>query len=267
VLWLYGQGFPKHKSKLKPAWEPIILARKPAPRVTPLNIDACRLEYEGEADRASATPQGRVTSKDSGAIAATPDAGRGVSRVEFARPPLLGRWPANVVLDEEAAAMLDEQTGDLSPGNHPAVRNVPSTFTAHAQGTTPASWRTEGGGASRFFYTAKASRSEREAGLQDLPSKPGGSNAKGFTDDVAAGQDRNRPVKNYHPTVKPIALMRWLIRLITPEGGTVLDPFMGSGTTGCAAALEGRGFIGIDIDAEYVAIAERRIAYWAKKAA
>lgn len=88
----------------------------------------------------------------------------------------------------------------------------------------------------RFRYTAKASRAERSAGL-DTPSN--------------------------HPTVKPISLMRWLVRLVTPPGGTVLDPFAGSGTTGCAAALEGFQFIGIERESEYVAIAERRIAHWA----
>ena len=75
-----------------------------------------------------------------------------------------------------------------------------------------------------------------------------------------------KPVSNHHPTVKPIALMRYLVRLTkTPYGGIVLDPFMGSGTTGCACALEGREFIGIEKEAEYVEIAEKRIAYWSKQ--
>jgi site-specific DNA-methyltransferase (adenine-specific) len=118
-----------------------------------------------------------------------------------------GRWPANVILDEHAAEALDVQSD---------------------------------AGASRFFYIAKASRAEREAGL----NAPAGERAC------------------THPTVKPIALMRHLVRLVTPKGGTVLDPFMGSGSTGCAAMLEGMRFVGIDITAEYVDIAERRIQHY-----
>jgi len=93
----------------------------------------------------------------------------------------------------------------------------------------------DSGGASRFFYTAKASRREREAGCES----------------------------NGHPTVKPIALMRWLCRLVTPPGGLVLDPFNGSGSTGCAAVLEGFRYLGAELDAEYVEIARKRIAHWA----
>jgi len=118
-----------------------------------------------------------------------------------------GRWPSNVILDEDAAAALDEQSGT---------------------------------GASRFFYTAKASRSEREAGLDGVEAQRA----------------------NHHPTVKPIALMRYMIRLVAPRGAVVLDPFMGSGSTGCAAMVEGMQFIGIDITPEYVDIARRRLAWW-----
>ena len=119
-----------------------------------------------------------------------------------------GRWPANVILDEDAAVALDAQSG---------------------------------GGASRFFYTAKASKSEREAGL-----------------DAPIGERAN-----IHTTVKPLSLMRYLVRLVTPPGGKVLDPFMGSGSTGCAAVLEGFDFVGIDITPEYVAIAQKRIDHYA----
>ena len=94
----------------------------------------------------------------------------------------------------------------------------------------------DSGSAARFFYCAKASRSERNAGLEGT---------------------------NHHPTIKPIELMRYLVRLTkTPTGGVVLDPFMGSGTTGCACVLEGREFIGIEREQEYIEIAEKRIAYW-----
>ena len=116
------------------------------------------------------------------------------------------------------------------------------------------------GSAARFFYCAKASRSERDAGLEGRQKKSGGSNAGGYTEDVARGLDRNLPVHNHHPTVKPIALMRWLCRLVTPPDGLILDPFCGSGSTGVAASLEGFRFVGIDVDAEYCEIARKRIA-------
>jgi len=129
------------------------------------------------------------------------------------------------------------------------------------------------GGASRFFYTAKASRSERNAGLDGMPEQDKrtafgdglNSATKIRTSDQAVnGVDRGT-TKNSHPTVKPIALMRWLVRLVTPPGGVVLDPFTGSGSTGCAAALEGFDFIGVELDAGDCEVARRRIAYWAQQ--
>jgi site-specific DNA-methyltransferase (adenine-specific) len=128
-----------------------------------------------------------------------------------------------VILDEEAAAMLDEQSGD-----RPA-------------------------GASRFFYTSKASRSEREAGLSE----------KRRTDGRAAEHEvpnlRTSPRRNHHPTVKPVDLMDWLCRLVTRPGGVILDPFMGSGSTGVAAIAGGFDFVGCEIEPEYVEIARARI--------
>jgi len=132
-----------------------------------------------------------------------------------------GRWPANVALDEEAAAMLDEQTG----------------------------------GASRFFYCAKASRGEREAGLEGLPRRQ--QDESRDPDAPGANNPRNRGGGgrgNHHPTVKPLALMRWLVRLVTPPGGLVLDPFAGSGTTGLAARAEGFRSVLIEREEEYVEI-------------
>jgi DNA modification methylase len=137
-----------------------------------------------------------------------------------------GRWPANVILDEEAAQMLDAQSGH---------------------------------GASRFFYVAKASRAEREAGMDGMEVQIKSNGNKWTDQDYRTGRIAERT--NHHPTVKPIALMRYLIRLVTPPGGTVLDPFMGSGSTGCAAMLEGVDFVGIELSAEYLEIAERRIAH------
>jgi site-specific DNA-methyltransferase (adenine-specific) len=121
--------------------------------------------------------------------------------------------------------------------------------------------------AARFFYCAKALRSEREAGLEGVEMRQKVFNGQsGESAGLAPGsvEDKftTRPSKNHHPTVKPIALMRYLCRLVTPPGGVVLDPFAGSGTTGCAATLEGFGFVGIEREAEYVEIARQRIEHW-----
>ena len=137
----------------------------------------------------------------------------------------------------------------------------------------------DAGGASRFFFVApsddvrfayipKASRAERNAGLEGMPEREVaqryGLTAGGNTPQQTP--HLHRPQSNSHPTVKPIALMRWLVRLVTPPNGLVLDPFAGSGTTGCAAALEGFRFVGIEQDAEYVSIARQRIAHWSERA-
>jgi len=116
----------------------------------------------------------------------------------------------------------------------------------------------------RFLYSPKASRSERNAGLEGMPEKQREMMAKmGQGNTPQQTPHKNEPQSNHHPTVKPIALMRYLVRLTkTPTGGVVLDPFMGSGTTGIACELEGREFIGIEKEAEYIEIANKRIAYW-----
>jgi len=119
--------------------------------------------------------------------------------------------------------------------------------------------RAYGGGASRFFYTAKASRSEREAGLERFESRNVNDGRDTSIDNPYQRGDTQR--RNVHPTVKPISLMRWLVRLITPPGGVVLDPFTGSGSTGVAAVLEGARFIGCELSAEYAQLARARIAH------
>ena len=124
----------------------------------------------------------------------------------------------------------------------------------------------DSGSAARFFYCAKASRAEREAGCEGLPVRQtiggGGTNDPNENDVCGKYGSVKAPSRNHHPTVKPLALMRYLCRLVTPPGGLVLDPFMGSGTTGCAALLEGFRFVGMDLDAESVEIASARIAHW-----
>jgi len=204
---------------LKPAFEPIILARKPLKGTViqntlehgcgGINVDGCRVAW-GEGEEAGDPRAGSPT----------------------------GRWPANVILDPEAGALLDTQAGEP---------------------------------VSRFFYCAKASRAEREAGLQGHETKTGAQLTGRQEGSVGlrsayAGTRGAQPRANIHPTVKPINLMRYLVRLVTPPHGTVLDPFTGSGSTGCAAVLERVNFVGIERENEYARIATARINYWATQA-
>ena len=191
---------------LKPAHEPIVMARKPirgtvADNVLEwgtggINIDGCRVEFVSDADRAEST--GKNQHADFGSTMGTNEIYGDYSMLapQNYNPP--GRFPANIIFDEEAGKLLDEQSGG------------------------------DVGGASRFFYCPKASKSDR-------------------------GEN------NIHPTVKPTELMGYLIRLVTPKGGIVLDPFMGSGSTGKGAVREGMDFVGIERESEYFDISEARI--------
>jgi hypothetical protein len=228
---------------LKPAFEPIILARKPligtvaanvlAHGVGGLNIDGCRIALASGEENPSIARYGSTQQQGNNGWG---HVNRGARfDADAAVSAALGRWPANVVLDEEAAAILDAQTGTLTSGV-PGRRRKPHETTSMA-GTVGMLDRDElgyadSGGASRFFYVAKASRSERTHG---------------------------GAVVNGHATVKPLALMRWLVRLVTPPGGFVLDPFVGSGTTLVAAKLEGFGATGIEQDAESARTALARV--------
>lgn len=189
---------------LKPAHEPAVLARKPLCGTVADNVKAWGVGALNIDETRVGTHQTTTTIKDLSEAHGNQFGKQGIQYPKMGEklnPP--GRWPANVIFDETAALLLGEP--------------------------------------SRFFYIAKASRAEREAGL-----------------DAPIGERANR-----HPTIKPLALMRYLVRLVTPKGGKVLDPFMGSGSTGCAAVLEGCDFVGIDITPEYVAIAQKRIAHYA----
>jgi DNA modification methylase len=302
LQWLFGSGFPKSLNlhgewegwgtALKPAYEPIVMARKPlvgtvagnvaAYGVGGLNIDGCRIEHASEADRKKAIPGGRITSK-SRHVGAEPDAGNNEDRIEFepsafkrynaegstdlaALPGVrggdpLGRWPANVLLDAEAAAALDAQapaTGAYAPvrGTEPTKAVFSGLVYGSQKNRQEAPYYGDIGGASRFFYTAKTSRAEREFGLEDLhPTR----RSDGREKDIENPRLRTNTRRNDHPTVKPVDLMRWLCRLVTPPGGTICDPFLGSGSTGMAALDEGFRFIGIDLEAHYLDIARRRI--------
>lgn len=240
IMWLYGSGFPKGKSCLKPAWEPILLARKPGPRVQPLGIDDCRIPLNGESSSTAARRKYGFTPNTEKA-AESEAKGRLRDRTDPAKRAAphpsddAGRYPANVVHDGseevlEAFAAFGDRPGATNKA--PLIAEDDGNRIAGGKGYRPmerdVAYR-DNGSAARFFYCAKASRAERGAG-------------------------------NNHPTVKPLALIRWLVRLVTPSGGTVLDPFAGSGTTGLAAELEGRKSILIEKEPQYAGVAQQRAA-------
>jgi site-specific DNA-methyltransferase (adenine-specific) len=217
VMWLHSQGVPKGRlhpgglsSTLKPAFEPIVIARRPFSGTLAVNLA---------------------------------EHGTGALNIESTRiagpttlPGTSGYWPANVAYSHDSACteagcvdgcpcpLIDRQTGKQS---------------------------------SRVFFCAKATRAEREAGCEDLPVVR--------TEIFSKGGPVAR--RNIHPTVKPIALKRWLVRLACPPGGVVLDPFAGSASGGAAAMLEGRRFLGLERDPRYIAIGRARLTHWAARAA
>jgi site-specific DNA-methyltransferase (adenine-specific) len=225
--WIYGQGFPKGKAALKPSHEPIVMARKPDRKSAPLpGLDDCRVEGVPPSvpQPAFNSPTGQVYGMKAGT-------GRNGAMSQSSQ----GRWPPNVLLSEEAAAEMDRQSGNLAGCGGP--KKVDSGATSmFGIGAVARTYEREGGGASRFFpvfrYQAKASSKER-------PRLPDGT---------------------AWPTVKPLELMRWLVRLVTPPGGTVLDPFAGTGTTAQAAALEGFSCVLAEKDPVAVALIRQRLA-------
>jgi DNA modification methylase len=218
---------------LKPTVEPIVMARKPLSGTVAanvlehgtgaLNIDGSRI---GTEDKTARVPS--VVSKDS-------PAGFGFSPAMGGNGSPLGRWPANVILDEYSAGELDKQSGvSQSPGGTRRVGGQNGIFKVSSPEYLSTRPSDSGGGASRFFYVARASKRDRNEGLES---------------------------NNSHPTVKPTTLMRYLVKLVTPPGGTVLDPFTGSGSTGKAAILEGFDFIGIELTEEYLPIIDARLKH------
>jgi site-specific DNA-methyltransferase (adenine-specific) len=207
LLWLYAQGLPKSRrlpgglaTALKPAYEPILLARAPLTGTTPRNLH---------------------------------EWGTGALNTESAR--VSGYWPAHLALSHAPGCTRDGCTGEcprrLVDGARPELRP------------------------SRLFFCAKASKREREVGCEQLPTRS-----------IKLYNGHHHPARmrrNTHRTVKPIDLMRWLVALVTPPGGVVLDPFTGSGSTGIAAVTEGRVFLGIEREPEYIDIACARLTHWA----
>lgn len=254
IAWVYGSGYPKHRSSLKPALEPITMARKPAERATLLNIDACRVEGEerplivGENDLRKFSGDFKQGSRSGGTT-------------------FEGRYPANLIHDgsDEVVAMFPDSAG--SGGSVPNVKI--SGYGDGAVGTGSAEYlggeRTKvdcgTGSAARFFYCAKSSKRDRNEGLEAFDAVMTNFAAGTGLSKNGDGSPRNMnaDAKNPHPTVKPTELMRYLCRLVTPPGGLIVDPFAGSGSTGKAAILEGFQFVGFELDPQYSAIANARV--------
>lgn len=274
IMWIYGSGFPKNAtSSLKPAHEPCVMARKPLEGTMAanalkhgtgnLNIDACRIKSDENRSRSSGENKNAYGSQSSG---------------EFSQNDG-GRFPANLIHDgsEEVVALFPHGKSGGGRKGEGGIRNYLGSSKSNSLSgnrgglgiggklfwdegrkdhyTLTASYDAEGS-ASRFFYCAKASKRDRDEGLEGLEGLARQTMGNGI------GGQPNQQIannKNPHPTVKPTTLMRYLVRLITPPSGMVLDPFMGSGSTGKAAMLEGFNFIGIEREPEYLEIARQRI--------
>ncbi len=253
IMWLYGTGMPKGynvgkafekltgsaeyndwNTYLKPAHEPICMAQKP---VSEKNYAKNILKWR------------------------TGGINIGACRIELDSTPSsdsAGRFPANIIFDEYAAQILDAQTGTLKSGKieeHHKRNKTVGEYQANCYGKfnfesdhLNTTYGDEGGG-SRFFYVAKASPKEKNLGLKKPASK---------------GEKASEILDNNHPTVKPVNLMTYLCKMVTPLGGTILDPYMGSGSIGIAALLEGFDFIGMELEENYFKLAEARIANYEK---
>jgi len=259
---------------LKPAHEPIVMARKPLSEKTVvdnvlewgtggINIDESRIGTE-------IIPQKRHIGNTFSQVYKennkdTPDV-KSYENLEWEYQQ--GRFPANIIFDEEAGKILDEQTGILKSGNLNAghKRGV-GTGNSYANGggggIIDRNYGGDEGGASRFFYCPKTSKTDRNEGLDGFEEKRKSHiTSQNFENALTGGGNTRNPYsKNNHPTVKPTDLMLYLIRLVTPKGGTTLDPFMGSGSTGKAAVRGGFDFVGIEREEDYMEIAEARIQY------
>ena len=279
VTALNGQGYPKSRACLKPCSEHWVLAYRPTKKQAPLQIDACRIGTEGP------RPLRERDHKPTNAVCF----GQAVQGSVAVGVTAEGRWPANVVLSHSEGCRRVGTRRVKSDGHHPAKRNGESMWAAEGGGLngnsgperymgdpdgleTVESWECEPGCAVRLLDEMSGSRKADWARGSDKPgcfqqgvtrTTPSvcyddyGGASRFFYTSKASRSDRGPD--NTHPTVKSTDLMRWLCRLITPPGGTILDPFAGSGSTAKAAAEEGFGFIGIESDPAYLGIAGGRL--------
>jgi site-specific DNA-methyltransferase (adenine-specific) len=256
---------------LKPANEPICVARKPLSEKTVaanvlkwgtggINIDGCRVGSDG------GTRKGGDIKPNIDPSSINIGIGEVIKLDE-------GRFPANIILDEEAGMALDEQSGNIKSTKFITKDSDKSLYGGNSLLSSKTKDNTERGyndkgGASRFFYCPKVSKKERNMGLEGFEEKitPNSFGALGRKSLEDRLEDKSNPIisKNNHPTVKPVELMAYLCRLVTPPNGIVLDPFMGSGSTGCAAVKEGFRFVGMEMDPEYFTISEKRIEHYEK---
>jgi DNA modification methylase len=253
---------------LKPAFEPIVVARKPIEGTVAnnvlkwgtggLNIDGSRITASDQEQLEKYWDRNQSDSQEGTVKVA------GQKDIDLrSYKPTAGRWPANIILDPYTAELLDEQSGTLKPATSRTKAKSRGLFGAGLDETTI---YPDTGGASRFFYVAKASKRDRNEGLDELLETTAADMVDREPD--SAGMNSPRAVagrtsgaKNFHPTVKPTTLMEYLIKLVTPPGGVVLDPFTGSGSTGKAAILQGFDFIGIEMTEEYLPIIEGRLKH------
>jgi hypothetical protein len=262
---------------LKPALEPVTVARKPLTGTVAenvqtygtgaLNIDGCRAGTDGGTSRSGQADYPKNADGTEDRRHSWARTGHGIVDLNT------GRWPANLIHDgseEVLACFPDTKSGK------PGVRRKEHETSAMAGRLGVTGEQEVGygdaGSAARFFYSPKASKRDRDEGLEDMARKASAASEfrPNHTEKAAQGEDGNPygrwgPRQNNHPTVKPTELMRYLCRLVTPPGGVVLDPFMGSGSTGKGAMLEGFRFIGIERDPDYFEIACRRIEAAYKK--
>jgi site-specific DNA-methyltransferase (adenine-specific) len=256
---------------LKPAHEPMVLARKPVEGTVAnnvltygtggLNIDGSRVPSDDGFEKAWDKPVSTNISAPGGKYISE---GAKHTVDLTSNRPVGGRFPANFIHDgsDEVLALFPDTKS-------------PKTYLRSSKATANIDWNPkeadteqlgfgDSGSAARFFYCAKASKRDRNQGLDGFETREkrymATANGTGKTS-KGMEQFTSQPSANHHPTVKPTSLMQYLVRLVTPSGGVVLDPFMGSGSTGKACAYEGFDFIGIDQSAEYVEIARARIAF------
>jgi len=306
MMWLYGSGFPKSQnvgdgwgSALKPAHEPIVMARKQLSEKNikdnvlkhgtgAINIDGCRVEGN-DAKYPDTNPDFRDQGKKSkeaigidklsfgqvsGAKRKTANrksrskdgvwtdnnSGMDNEQNSFADADPRGRFPANVMHDgsDVIVNQFPNAKGAVSNGDATVGETSNGVINPMRRGNLTSYG--DDGSAARFFYCPKTSKSERHSNLDDHETSVGVNGNKWTDQDYRKGDTKpTTERKNTHPTVKPVDLMRYLCRMVTPKGGTVLDPFMGSGSTGMAAKDEGFDFIGIEKEKEYFEICESRI--------
>jgi site-specific DNA-methyltransferase (adenine-specific) len=272
-------------SSLKPAWEAIVLARKPLSESSiaenvlkhgtgALNIDATRIPTD---DNLNGGAHAENTTERAGQDMWTRDrksdtncfkrGGAG----EYQQPD--GRYPANLAWDGsgEVAKEFPSNTGGDKRGQCEGRRDggFADIGAENGDGEPNARVYADTGSVSRFFYCGKATRDDRDSGLDGMDEQTADPYAQ-HRGRMPEGSDRfdGKPAavgRNIHPCCKPVSLMRWLVRLCTPEGGVVLDPFMGSGSTGKACMLENFRFVGVEMEQQYIEIARRRIAHALKQ--